>query len=106
MARLPRVVIVDVAHHVTQRGNGRHFILDRDADRMVYLDLLRQTARVQSLSVEGYCLMSNHVRVVVVPRRRALRNGRPRPLSGNVGVAPTLVGGQLAELLAARRNAI
>jgi hypothetical protein len=28
MARLPRVVIVDVAHHVTQRGNGRHFILD------------------------------------------------------------------------------
>ena len=70
MARLPRVVIVDVAQHVTQRGNGRHCILDRDVDRMVYLDLLRQAARVQSLSVEGYCLMSNYVHVVVVPRRQ------------------------------------
>jgi len=28
MARLPRVVIVDVAHHVTQRGNGRQIFLE------------------------------------------------------------------------------
>ena len=45
MARLARVVIVDVAHHVTQRGNGRQFILASDAERMVYLDLLRQAVR-------------------------------------------------------------
>jgi len=44
MARLPRVVIVDVAHHVTQRANGRQFILASDAGRMVYLDLLRRAA--------------------------------------------------------------
>jgi putative transposase len=69
MARFARVVIVDVAHHVTQRGNGRQFILATDAERMVYLDLLRQAVRVQELSVVGYCLMSNHVHVVVVPRR-------------------------------------
>jgi hypothetical protein len=35
MAGLPRVVIVDVAHHVTQRGNGRQFILATDAERRV-----------------------------------------------------------------------
>jgi putative transposase len=52
MARLARVVIVDVAHHVRQRGNGRQFILATDAERMVYLDLLRQA-----------------VHVVVIPRR-------------------------------------
>ena len=52
MARFARVVIVDVAHHVTQRGNGRQFILATDAERMVYLDLLRQA-----------------VHVVVIPRR-------------------------------------
>jgi len=69
MARVARVVIADVAHHVTQRGNGRQCILATEAERGRYLDLLRQAARVHELSVLGYCLMSNHVHVVVVPRR-------------------------------------
>jgi len=38
MARLPRVFVVDVAHHVTQRGNGHHFILDSDYGRKRYLE--------------------------------------------------------------------
>ena len=37
VVRLPRVVVVDVAHHVTQRGNGGQFILATDCERMVYL---------------------------------------------------------------------
>ncbi len=61
MARLPRVVVADVAHHVTQRGNGREFVLASDSERMVYLDLLRQAVRVEGVAVVGYCLMSNHV---------------------------------------------
>jgi hypothetical protein len=28
MGRLPRVIAVGVAHHVTQRGNGRRFRLE------------------------------------------------------------------------------
>jgi len=69
MPRLARVVIVDIAHHVTQRGNGRQFILGSDVERLVYLDMLRRAVRVQELAVVGYCLMSNHVHLVVVPRR-------------------------------------
>jgi hypothetical protein len=42
MTRLARVIAVDVPHHVSQRGNGRRFILNSDADRMAYLNLLRQ----------------------------------------------------------------
>ncbi len=42
MARLARVVAVDVPHRVTQRGNARQFILASDTERMIYLDLLRQ----------------------------------------------------------------
>ena len=42
MARLGRVVAVNVPHHLTQRGNARRFILDCDADRAVYLNLLRE----------------------------------------------------------------
>ena len=69
MPRVARVVIVDVAHHVTQRGNGRQFILASDTERLVYLDLLHQALREQPLSVLGYCLMSNHVHLVAVPRQ-------------------------------------
>ena len=49
MARLARVVAVDVPHHVMQRANARQFILSSDAEKMVYMDLLRSgrtTARV------------------------------------------------------------
>ena len=47
MARLPRVVVADVAHHVTQRGNARQFLLSTDSERMVYLKLTRQAARAR-----------------------------------------------------------
>ncbi len=69
MARPPRVVAVDTPHHVTQRGNGRHFVLESDSDRLVYLDLLRNYTRLHLLRLLGYCLMSNHVHLVVTPQR-------------------------------------
>jgi len=68
MARLARVVIVNVPHHVTQRGNGRQFIFGSDHERRVYLDLLRHYLQLYELSLLGYCLMSNHVHLVVIPQ--------------------------------------
>ena len=67
MARFARVVIPDVPHHVTQRGNARQVILADDADRLTYLALLREQAQLYRLSLLGYCLMSNHVHLIVVP---------------------------------------
>jgi hypothetical protein len=68
MARLPRVVIVDVPHHVTQRGNARQVILKSDADRVTYLELLREYSQIYALSLLGYCLMSNHVHLIAIPQ--------------------------------------
>ena len=68
MERLPRVVAVGVPHHVTQRGNARQVILVTDADRTIYLELLRQYCGLHQLSLLGYCLMSNHVHLIAVPR--------------------------------------
>ena len=48
MARLPRVVVADVAHHVTQRGNARQVIIASDIDRTIYLELLREYAEAES----------------------------------------------------------
>jgi hypothetical protein len=42
MGRFNRVVAIDVPHHVTQRGNGRRFVLEAEADRTVYLQLLHE----------------------------------------------------------------
>jgi len=67
MARLPRVVVIDVPHHVTQRGNAQQVIFAQNADRVTYLELLRQYSQLYGLSLLGYCLMSNHVHLIVAP---------------------------------------
>jgi len=74
---------LDTPHHVTQRGNGRRVVFESDNDRLVYLGLLQQHARLQRLAILGYCLMPNHVHLVAVPQREAslrtaLRNAHGR----------------------------
>jgi putative transposase len=71
MARFPRVVVLDVPHHVTQRGNARQVILASDTDRLTYMALLREYGQLYHLSLLGYCLMSNHVHLIVVPHTEA-----------------------------------
>jgi putative transposase len=63
------VVVPGLPHHVTQRGNGRQVTFLSDADRCLYLDLLRRYRRQYGLSVWAYCLMSNHVHLLAVPER-------------------------------------
>jgi putative transposase len=80
---LARVIAVGVPHHTTQRGNARRFILQDEADRKVYLDLLRQSAPLHGIALIGYCLMSNHVHLAAVPRKadvlaRALKEAQGR----------------------------
>jgi putative transposase len=69
MARLSRVVVANIPYHVTQRGNARQFLLTDDAARLVYLDLLSKYVELYGLSLLGYCLMSNHVHLVLIPQQ-------------------------------------
>jgi putative transposase len=69
MPRSSRVVIEGCAHHVTQRGNNRQDVFLVDDDRRVFLSLLSEAAESFSLAVDGYCLMTNHVHLVVTPSR-------------------------------------
>jgi putative transposase len=68
MGRLARVVAADVPHHLTQRGNGRRFVLDCDADRSVYLNLLRENVALYRVSLIGYCVISNHIHLIAIAR--------------------------------------
>jgi putative transposase len=77
MARLARLVVPGLPHHVTQRGNGGAQTFFGDGDYALYRDLLAQACRDAGVAVWCWVLMPNHVHLVLVPSdedglRRAL----------------------------------
>lgn len=69
MVRHARVVLPGVAHHVTQRGNDGQDVFFEDSDRRVYLGYLRESAGREGVELSAYCLMSNHVHLILTPER-------------------------------------
>jgi len=67
MARLARIVIPGLPHHVTQRGNRRQPVFFRDDDYRAYLALLTEHARAAGVGVWAWCLMPNHVHLMLTP---------------------------------------
>ena len=67
MARLARVVVEGVAHHVTQRGNRRQTVFFGDDDYAAYLALLAQGCRAAGVEVWGYCLLPDHAHLILTP---------------------------------------
>lgn len=63
-------MISGVPHHVTQRGNRRQPVFHSDDDYRSYLALLREYTAKYSVEVLAYCLMPNHVHMVLVPSTR------------------------------------
>jgi len=77
MARLARVVVPGLPHHVTQRGDGGARTFFGDEDYAFYRDLLARHAREAGVAVWAWVLMPNHVHLVLDPSdpdglRRAL----------------------------------
>jgi putative transposase len=67
MARIARIVLPDLPHHVTQRGNRRQEVFLREADYSTYLAILSEYTGRFGVEVWAYCLMPNHVHIVAVP---------------------------------------
>lgn len=67
MARLARIVIPGTPHHVTQRGNRRAPVFFEDDDYRHYMRLLSEAAQKSATEVWAYCLMPNHVHLILVP---------------------------------------
>ncbi len=68
MARLARVVIPGMPHHVTQRGNRRQPTFFGDDDYAAYVELMGQWCNERGVEVWAYCLMPNHVHLIAVPQ--------------------------------------
>jgi len=71
MARLARVVAPGLPHHVTQRGNRRQQVFFSEADYASYASVLAEQCREAAVAVWAYCLMPNHVHLILVPAEAA-----------------------------------
>jgi putative transposase len=67
MSRAPRVTLPGVPHHVTQRGTRRLTVFSSPDDYRAYLGYLAHRAALRGLSVWCYCLLPNHVHLIVAP---------------------------------------
>jgi putative transposase len=67
MARIARIVIPGVAHHVTQRGNRGQPVFFSDSDRAEYLRLIAAACTAHGTRCLAWCLMDNHVHLVLIP---------------------------------------
>ena len=67
MPRLARIVAPGRAHHVTQRGNRRMQTFFCDDDYQEYLALLAHWCGEFDVRIWAYCLMPNHVHLILVP---------------------------------------
>ncbi len=65
--RVARCVVPGVPHHVTQRGNRRQLTFFEQSDFQRYKALLRRGCEVHSVRLWAYCLMPNHVHLILEP---------------------------------------
>lgn len=97
MSRRPRVFVPGYPHHVVQQGHDHNAVFIETADYEFYLANLIEWKSHYDVGVYAYCLMTNHVHLILVPnadgnaisslmRRLSARQGRRvNRLEGRIG---------------------
>jgi putative transposase len=67
MSRQARITVPGLPHHVTQRGNRRMAVFAEPSDYQLYIDLMAERCAAHGVECWAYCLMPNHVHLVLVP---------------------------------------
>lgn len=67
MPRRSRIAFAGYPHHIVQRGHSRNAVFFSDFDRGDYIATLQQCRDTYALKIYAYCLMSNHVHLIVDP---------------------------------------
>ena len=70
MPRTARCVAPGLPHHVTQRGNRRQVVFFSRTDYDLYKGLMRRACDKHGVRVWAYCLMPNHVHLILEPSSR------------------------------------
>jgi putative transposase len=80
MPRRARVLLPGLPVHVIQRGNNRTACFYADEDYRLYLEHLTGQAKQHGCQVHAYCLMTNHVHVLLTPQRENSLGGMMKAL--------------------------
>ncbi len=67
MPRQARSVFANIPHHITQRGNRRSDVFFCDENKDYYLELLQEYTIKHKVHILAYCLMSNHIHLILLP---------------------------------------
>lgn len=67
MPRRSRIAFAQMPHHIVQRGHRRQQVFFNRSDYVDYLGTLAEFRVTLGLRVYAYCLMTNHVHLVVNP---------------------------------------
>ena len=82
MGRHARLVVPEVALHIYQRGNNHQDCFLRRSDYLVYLAILRHLCRTRPCALHAYCLMTNHVHLLLTPEDAGVCARMMRDLAG------------------------
>ncbi len=72
-------------YHLILRGNGKQIIFEEDADYIHFLNNLKQYSAENKIFINAYCLMENHVHLLVCDTERNLSLFMKR-LAGNYAI--------------------
>ena len=67
MPRKARILVPNCPHHVVQRGHNRQVVFLADEDYQFYLDNLKEWKQRLGIKLYAWCLMTNHIHLVVEP---------------------------------------
>lgn len=71
MPRIGRIVLANYPHHIVQRGHDRNEVFIEDRDYSYYLESLKEFKEMFGVKVYAYCLMTNHVHLLLEPSERS-----------------------------------
>jgi putative transposase len=83
MARKPRVDVEGGLCHVISRGNNRRTIFESPADYQKFLSLLEIQKEKLPFFLYAYCLMSNHVHLLIERQSHSVSRIMHRILTGS-----------------------
>jgi putative transposase len=64
--------VPNLVFHITQRAAGKELLFLEDSDYLYMLGLLKEVAINYSLRIHAFCLMPNHVHLLLCPRTATL----------------------------------
>lgn len=67
MPRKARIVLANCPHHIIQRGHNRAAVFAQERDYLYYLENLSEWKSRLGCRIYSYCLMTNHIHLVVDP---------------------------------------